>query len=234
MVALIEQLPVRPDFVVHTGDVVSEPDPAAYRLAAQLFSRLTVPIYFVNGNHDQADDIRRFLPMGPRQGFAGDRDRLAYSFEMKGYRFLVLDGKGPDEIEPQGLLSEAQLAWVHREAEPIGPPLTIFVHFPALPMDSPWMDENMLLVNGQAFHEAIRPAAARLRGVFYGHVHQHMQTVRDGVLYVAAASVFAQFGAWPTDSVTRYYPERPPGFNFVHLLPEQTIVHQHSFPRPAA
>ncbi len=230
-VALINELPVRPDFVIHTGDIVDEPDPRSYRLAETTFSRLNVPIYYVNGNHDRAVDIRHFLPMGPRVEFAGGSESLAYAFDVKGYRFLVLDGRGPDEITPHGILSEAQLALLRQEAQAAGPPLTIFVHFPALPMDSPWMDENMLLINGMAFHEALRPAANRLRGIFYGHVHQHMQTFRDGLLYVSAASLFAQLGAWPSDINIRFYPERSPGFNFVHLLPAQTIIHQHSFPR---
>ncbi len=232
-VALINELPTRPDFVIHTGDVVTEPDPRSYRLAAATFSRLNVPIYYVNGNHDRSEDIRHFLRMGPGVEFACGPESLAYAFNVKGHRFLVLDGQGPEEIDPRGILSEAQLAWIREEAGAAGLPLTVFVHFPALPLDSPWMDENMRLINGMALHEALRPATGRLRGVFYGHVHQHMQTMRDGILYVAAASLFTQFGAWPTDVVTRHYPERLPGFNFVHLLPGQTIIHQHSFPRPA-
>ena len=232
VVELINRLPVQPDFVIHTGDVVTDPDPVSYRLAAETFARLRAPIYFVNGNHDRAADIHHFLPMGPKTDRYADRNVLAYSFDVKGYRFLVLDGRGPDEIDPQGILSGTQLAWLKQETQPEGPPLTIFLHYPALLLDSPWMDANMRLLNGQTFHDALLPAAGRLRGVYYGHVHQHMQTLRDGVLYVAAASVFAQFGAWPTDIITRYYLERPPGFNFVHLMPDQTIVHQHSFPRP--
>ncbi|NIR92463.1 MAG: phosphodiesterase, partial [Gammaproteobacteria bacterium] len=56
MVQLINKLPVTPDFVVHTGDVVSDPHPKSYALAAETFAGLQVPIYFVNGNHDTAVD----------------------------------------------------------------------------------------------------------------------------------------------------------------------------------
>jgi len=94
------------------------------------------------------------------------------------------------------------------------------------------MDKNMLIVNGESLHQALRPAAGRLRGLFHGHVHQHMQTIRDGIVYVSVASVFSQFSAWPDDADVRHDPDHQPGFNFVHLLPEQTIVHQHTFPRP--
>ncbi len=232
LVDIVNGLPARPDFVIHTGDVVSDPDPAAYSLAADTFARLEAPIYYVNGNHDSAADIRRTLPMGAKRDAGRDPDRLSYTFEVKGYRFLVLDGHGPKEIDPQGLLADSQLELVAQEAQPEGPPLIVFVHFPVLPLNSVWMDNNMRISNGEVFHQALRPARRRLRGVFHGHVHQHMQTIRDGILYVSVASVFSQFAAWPEDIVTRYDPDHHPGYNFVHLLPGQTIVHQHTFPRP--
>jgi len=232
IVEIINQLPVAPDFVVHTGDVVADPDPVSYSLAAETFASLNSPIYFVNGNHDRAAGIERYLLMGPKQNAGEDLDRLAYSFDLKGYRFLVLDARGSDEIDPQGYLPEAQLDLVSQEARPEGPPLVVFVHFPALPLNSIWMDNNMLIINGDDFHRALLPAKNRLRGVFHGHVHQHMQTIRDGILYVSVASVFSQFAAWPNDADTRYDSVHRPGYNFVHLLPNQTIVHQHTFPRP--
>lgn len=232
LVEIINRLPVRPEFVIHTGDVTNYPHPAAYRLAAEVFARLEVPIYYVVGNHDTAGDIRHYLPMGRKEDVADDSAVLSYVFERKGYRFLALDARGPEEIDPHGLLSAAQLEVVRREATAAGPPLIVFMHFPVLPLNSPWMDANMLVLNGEELHQALRPARERLRGVFYGHVHQPMQTVRDGILYVSAASAFSQFGAWPTDQVTSYDTDHLPGYSFVHLLPTQTIIHQHTFLRP--
>jgi Icc protein len=232
LVEIINQLPQRPDFVIHTGDVTNEPGYAAYRLAAETFARLEVPIYYVVGNHDTAAGIRRHLAMGPKQDIEDDPDHLSYAFEVKGQRFLVLDARGPDAIDPHGLLPDSQLELVARESGPEGPQLTIFVHYPVLAMNSIWMDENMLIVNGEALHGALLPARNRLRGVFHGHVHQPMQIVRDGIRYTSAASAFSQFAAWPNDADVRFDPDEPPGYSFVHLLPEETIVHQHTFPRP--
>jgi Icc protein len=232
VVEIINDMPQRPEFVVHTGDVVAEPDPASYRLAAETFSRLTMPIYYVVGNHDTAADIRRYLPMGPMSAAGDDPERLSFVVERNGFRFLFLDARGTDEIDPHGYLSDSQLELVAREAGPDGPPLVLFVHYPALPLNSIWMDSNMLITNGQDLHRALSPAARRIRGVFYGHVHQNMQTVRDGINYVSVSSVFAQFNAWPEDAITRFDHEHQPGYNFVHLLPDQTIIHQHTFPRP--
>ena len=109
MVTCLNQLPVKPDFVIHTGDIVAEPDSDAYRLAAEVFSDLNYPIYFVTGNHDRARDIHRFLPMGPKQMLSKNLDILSYAFELKGYRFVVIDARAPDEIDPHGLLNEEML-----------------------------------------------------------------------------------------------------------------------------
>jgi 3',5'-cyclic-AMP phosphodiesterase len=229
LVEIINDLPVTPDFVVHTGDVVADPDPDSFMLAAETLEQLNVPIYYVNGNHDSASDIHQYLAMGAKEDLLEGQDVLCYAFEVKGYRFLVLDGRGPDEIDPKGLISEAQLEVVRREATAEGPPLVIFIHFPVLPMNSPWMDEEMLLMNGQALHQALLPARRRIRGIFHGHVHQPMQTGQDDLVYTAVASTFFQFSAWPTDEETGYAPDEPPGYNFVHLMAERTIVHQQTF-----
>ena len=232
LVEIINFLPQQPDFVIHTGDVTTEPGYAAYRLAAEVFNRLEVPIYYVAGNHDTPAGIRRHLAMGHKEDVDPDPDRLSYAFEVKGYRFLVLDARGPEEIEPRGQLPDSQLEVIARETGPDGPPLTIFIHYPVLAMNSIWMDENMLVLNGDMLHRALANTGRRLRGVFYGHIHQHMENVRDGVRYTSVASAFSQFAAWPGDADVRHDFDEPPGYSFVHLLPERTIVHHHSFPRP--
>jgi 3',5'-cyclic AMP phosphodiesterase CpdA len=202
-------------------------------LAAKTFAKLKSPIYYVNGNHDSATAIQRHLSMGPRT-ILGDDDRLTYFFEICGFRFLVLDAKGPPEIDPNGLLPDSQLDLLARESQEVGPPLIIFIHFPILPMNSIWMDTNMLLLNGPTVHRLLYPARNRIRAVFSGHVHQHMQMVKDGILYASVASTFSQFGAWPEDIHTHHDLDQDPGYSFVHLLPDQTIIHQHTFPRPVA
>jgi Icc protein len=231
LVDIINQLPVQPDFVIHTGDVVTNPHPLSYELARQTFAGLRMPIYYVRGNHDSAVDIRSFLSMGPLKDLSAAADRLTYLFETKGHRFLVLDTQGPEEMAPQGFLPAEQLQLLRQEASADGPPLTIFLHHPLLPLDSPWMDANMRVINGSDVHQALLPARERLRGVFLGHIHQSVQTLRDGILYVSAASSFAQLSSWPHEQTVGHVHGESPGFNFVRLTTEQTMVRQHRFKR---
>lgn len=232
LVDRINQLPFLPDFVVHTGDITADPHPASYALARETLSQLRMPIYYVRGNHDTASDIKEYMAMGPKEDLSADIDHLTYAFELKGFRFLVLDTHGPPDNQPQGYLSEEQMKLLRKEATATGPPLVICLHHPVLPMDSPWMDANMLIINGEAVHNALLPARERVRGVFFGHIHQSTQTFRDGILYVAAASSFAQFTSWPSDEIVQHVEDEQPAFNFVRLMPRQTMIRQHRFPQP--
>jgi 3',5'-cyclic AMP phosphodiesterase CpdA len=229
MVAIINTLPTRPDFVIHTGDVVTNPDPDAYALAAEVFNEIAVPVYYATGNHDTSRDLHTYMKMGPKQDFQDDPDVLSYAFEVKGERFVVLDGRAPAELDPHGLLSDQQLEVLRREATPDGPPLTIITHFPALPLNSPWMDANMLILNGEEMHRALLPARDRLRGVFYGHIHQARQTRQDGISYHAAASMLGQFTSWPTDEMVSSDIDAAPGYSFVQYVGGQAVVQGMTF-----
>jgi 3',5'-cyclic AMP phosphodiesterase CpdA len=227
VVARINALPVKPDFVIHTGDVAAQPDPAAYLLTGSAMDRLSAPVYYVTGNHDRSRDIRAFLRMGPRVDMIEGEEVLAYRFGLRGHRMIVLDARGPDSIDPHGLLPEAQLQILRREAEEGDLPLTVFLHFPPVTLGSPWLDEGMLLLNGEDLHRVLVSARDRLRGVFFGHVHRGMHALRDGVLYSSVGSTFCQFTVWPSDERPGFEAGGPAHFNFVTLTPDGCIVKEH-------
>jgi 3',5'-cyclic-AMP phosphodiesterase len=231
LVAILNAAPYPLDFVVHTGDVVTEPDERSFALAAASFARFEPPLYFVAGNHDRADLIRRHLPMAPREDLSDAPDLLTYAFDVRGHRFLVVDACGPAAIDPHGLLSPAQLAVLDRELTRDGPPLAVFCHFPPLAMGIPWIDETMTILNGMDLHRRLVATGPRLRGVFFGHLHQALTFYRDGVLYSCAPSAFAQLGGDPTDRVARADAAAPPGFAVVQVTPERTVVRVHAFER---
>lgn len=67
----------------------------------------------------------------------------------------------------------------------------------SVPLDSAWMDETMLVRNGEQLHRLLSDHRARIRAVFFGHVHSPTQQLRDGVLYASAGSVTMQLPGWP-------------------------------------
>ena len=229
MVQLINELPIKPDFVIHTGDVVTDPHPMSYQAAADLLGQIEAPTYYVVGNHDTAGELKKYMKMGACE-FLSD-SLLTYRFDLKGNRFLVLDGRAPDEMDPMGLISPEQMAVVREEIETGTMPLTLFIHFPVQPIDIPWLEPDMLTQNGEDLHQLLVKAGGRVRGVFYGHIHQHSQIVRDGILYSSVASTFSQFSGWPNDYEPQFC-DTPPGYSFVRVLGNRVMVQPHVFARP--
>ena len=228
LVTVINDLPQAPDFVLHTGDISEDGSPGSYELAAAALARLRIPVYYVNGNHDSRALVRQSLGAPPHP--SGDADApLDYAFEVRGERFLVLDACSDAVADPLGRLSSTQLALVRAEAVADGPPLTIVLHYSPFKMASPWLDANMILVNGEALHEALLPARDRLRGVFHGHLHRSSQVIRDGIAYTCAGSVFLQYGWRPWDEKPQVDYDYPPAYNIVQYFRNQVIVHQYAF-----
>src|SRR5437762_11867956 len=50
LVDTINNLPFKPDFVLHNGDVTDDASEAAYRLVKPILAKLKYPIYYVIGN----------------------------------------------------------------------------------------------------------------------------------------------------------------------------------------
>lgn len=228
-VAHVNAFPQRPDFVLHTGDIANDAGADAYAAAQDALSDLAVPLTLVNGNHDDRALLRKFFD-APHDPSGDPGAPLDYTFEVNGERFLVLDAHTSAVPQPLGQLSEAQLARVREEATPDGPPLTVLLHYLPFKFGSPWLDANMILTNGIAFHEALLPARERLRGVFFGHLHRSCQIVRDGITYVCAPSLSAGYLWRPWDETPVHDPDFPPSYSVVQYQGDQVLVHQYTLP----
>jgi len=229
-VTAINNFPEPPDFVVHTGDIIDDRSEAACKLAAEVLAQLNVPLYCVNGNHDDQALLRRYFDLPVLIGNPAT-DSLDYTFQVRDEHFLVLDTAHNDIVrDPLGVLTDEQLALVSTQATPIGPPLTVFLHHTPWPLGSPWFDKHMPLVNADALHETLLPARDRLRGVFHGHAHRSHQVIRDGITYVSAGSTFAQFGWRPWDERPAFDRDFPPTYNLVQFFHNRTVVHQYMLP----
>lgn len=217
-----------PDFVLHTGDVSTDRSPQSYDLAADVLAAVQVPVYYVRGNHDDPALMRDRL--GAPLHASGDPGApMDYAFDVYGERFLVLDACSKLVPDPQGHLSEAQLDFVQEEVAADDGPLTVLLHYPLFPMDSPWLNANMLIDNGMALHRALLPARDRLRGVFLGHLHRSCQVGRDGIIYTCAGSTALQYQWRPWDELPAVDESFPPSYNVVQYFAGQVIVHQYVF-----
>lgn len=234
VVEAINGLDFEPDFIVHTGDVTNDPERKAYERAAEVLGRLRRPMYCVAGNHDDAALMREYLPL-PKgaemriEMLVEDERRLAYVVEFEEILMVVLDGCRLDsEDTAHGELPEPQFSALHDLlGRGDGKPFAVFVHFPLLPIGSPWIDKGMLMLNGERLHGVLVEAGAeRCRGVFCGHMHHPVQVWRDGIFYSAVGSACCQIRVGPRDERAVFEGEAPVYFNHVRFGDPGTVVRQ--------
>jgi 3',5'-cyclic-AMP phosphodiesterase len=230
LVKAVNDLPFTPDFILHTGDVAYDPVAEVYPDVKAVLQELKAPVYYLAGNHDDAKTMQQIL-MG--RDADAVQDYLYYDFEAKGVHVVCLDSNGPhNPMNPSGFVTPEQLDWLdeicNRNDER---PLVVAVHHNIIPVGVPWLDDWMRMENGEEFHVIVRQARDRLCGVFYGHIHQNMSTLRDGVMYVAAASSWCQFYSYPIPENTRHTPDAitPPGFNIVSINDSTSLIKRHTF-----
>ncbi len=214
----INALPLKLDFVLHTGDIAGE-DGSDYTHIAQLFRQLRMPIIYVPGNHDREAD------MSPLQDGAVSP---VCQHEINGVQLVCLDSSQA-ETRDAGWLSEQALAQLERICTAQDErPLLVAVHHHPIPIDVPWLDA-LSLHNGDQFHQVLRRAGPRLRGVFFGHIHHSLDIVYDGILYSSVASAAYQFTGWPGCAQAALDMTADPGFNVVTVTRHQTFVRHHRY-----
>jgi 3',5'-cyclic AMP phosphodiesterase CpdA len=187
-----EQL--RPDFIVHTGDVmILDPDVAADRTAAkEAFTALQAPYRVLPGNHDVGETFEHAwadLHATPErvQAFTADfgPDRFV---EIVGDYAIV--GLNSEILAADFAEAQEQWAWLETVPEQVGDrPTLVFGHKPVFPP-----------FEGPQEHQMSIPAAAaeRLRAILAdvdvkawgsGHLHRYQLDVVPGAWAVSAPAV---------------------------------------------
>lgn len=234
LVEAINGLPFVPDFIIHTGDVVNDPDERAYRLAAEVLSGLGAPVYYATGNHDEVPMMRRALTFGPHQPLLpASSDALCYRITAPGtenYDLLVIDARVSPAEGPHGFLPQPQIDAVLAAASGTKP-LVLFIHYPLSPIGSPWIDGHLLVTNGAAFLAALKDRVGdALRGIFSGHLHRGFSLFNDGVFQSGVSSPACEFSTGPHDDFCDFLPGGPIPFHHISLSPAATMVKDYSIP----
>jgi Icc protein len=198
---------LRPDFIIASGDLVSDESEESYRRLKALLAPLRAPIHFLMGNHDDRPAFRRvFRPDEPAPA-----EWVYEAFERGGLRFLLLDSVLPGKVE--GRLADEQFSWMERElsAHP-DRPTWVFLHHQPLPIYIRWLD-----VLGLRNQEEFLAALARhpqVETVCYGHVHQVRRFRYRGVLFLSVPALAFQFSSISQEPEITL---EPPGFRRVEI-----------------
>jgi len=222
----VKNLPFKPDFIIHTGDVTADCYEKGYQLMATALGDWEIPMYFVTGNHDTSALIKKYLPMAGAEVVSSELN--SYRFSVGDHHFFTIDARGANEIDPHGVISAQQMDLLKKELA-TGNRISLFIHYPALALDSTWFDENMLLTNGEEFHKLLASHKEQVRGVFFGHIHRSLQTLQDGILYASVGSTSSQFILNPGQTEPLFEKSGRGSYNIVTLGKDSLIIKECSF-----
>ncbi|GAO39199.1 putative hydrolase [Sphingomonas changbaiensis NBRC 104936] len=183
VIAKAKALPVRPDFIIHTGDVTHLATPEQFDLAQQMLGEFGVPIHVVPGEHDIVDgnDPRPFLD---RFGRAA-RGEGWYSFDAGGAHFVALVNSIHLGDRGMGTLGEAQLAWLGQDlaGRSASTPIIVFAHFPLWDLYSDW---GWGTADGAQALSLLKRFGSVT--VLNGHIHQVQQKIEGDLTFHTARS----------------------------------------------
>jgi 3',5'-cyclic AMP phosphodiesterase CpdA len=182
-IALVNALPQRPAFVLHTGDITHLSKASEFDQAAQLMSGLRVSeLHTTPGEHDVTDGVgtEYFARYG-----APSKNRGYYSFDHAGVHFVGL--VNVMQFKPGGLasLGDDQLAWLKDDlaGRSASQPLVLFAHMPMWSIYEPWgwgsSDSGQVLALVNRFGSVT---------VLNGHIHQIVSKVEGHVTFHTARS----------------------------------------------
>ena len=210
VIAQINALPFPVEFVMLAGDVAHDPaHETDYLTAKATLSQLNPKLYVVPGNHDRPKWLHHVV-MGRVP------DTYYYEFESRGVQFICLDSSVPRSHH--GKLSDDQLAWLDQLVTvPSNKPLIVVLHHHPVPVGGAALD-GLRLVNGDALHQILLKARHRLRCVLFGHIHESVTIIRDGITYASTQSTWFQSRSWHGQQEFGDDVIHTPGFNVVTLL----------------
>jgi plastocyanin len=181
-IAKIKADPEPPAFVLHTGDLTHLSKPAEFDTLQQVLSELSLPVFYVPGEHDVLEDDGK----GYLQRFGkGTHGAGWYSFDQGGAHFIGLVNVVNLKAGGLGTLGNEQLEWLQNDVKRLksSTPIVVFAHIPLWSVYPEW---------GWGTDDSERALSYLKRfgsvSVLNGHIHQVMQKVEGHVTFHTAMS----------------------------------------------
>ena len=128
----IKLLPVKPSFMIHTGDISHLSKDKEFDDADQVIKQAGLPVFYVPGEHDLLDDEQGKAYLD-RYG-KGTRGAGWYSFDQQGVHFIGLVNVVDLKAGGFGNLGEDQLEWLENDVAGLSSstPIVVFAHIPTV------------------------------------------------------------------------------------------------------
>jgi 3',5'-cyclic AMP phosphodiesterase CpdA len=179
----IRAMPIKPSFMIHTGDITHLSTPDQFDDAEQIIGGARVPVHYVPGEHDIVDEDagKAYLE---RYG-KGTKGAGWYSFDQGGVHFIGLVNVVDLKSGGLGNLGAEQLEWLEDDVrgKSASTPIVVFAHIPLWIVYPEW---------GWGTDDGAKALSYLKRfgsvTVLNGHIHQLMQKVEGNVTFHTARS----------------------------------------------
>ena len=182
-IAKVKALPVKPSFMIHTGDISQLSKDNEFDDAAEIIKEAGLPVFYVPGEHDMLDEgqgqsyLKRFAPKAQGSGW--------FSFDQQGIHYIGLVNVVNLQAGGMGNLGTDQLEWLKKDVASLSAstPIVVFAHIPLWTIYQEWgwgtADSAEALTYLKKFGSVT---------VLNGHIHQVMQKVEGHVAFHTALS----------------------------------------------
>ena len=179
----IAAAPVKPAFMIHTGDITHLSKPQQFDDADKFIGEARLDVHYVPGEHDIIDEAQgkayldRYGKTAKGAGW--------YSFDQAGVHFIGLVNVVDLKAGGMGNLGADQLAWLANDlaGRSASTPIVVFAHIPLWTIAPEW---------GWGTQDSAQALALLARfgsvTVLNGHIHQLMQKVEGNVSFHTARS----------------------------------------------
>jgi 3',5'-cyclic AMP phosphodiesterase CpdA len=192
----IKAMPVKPSFMIHTGDITHLSKVSEFDDADQIISQAQLDVHYVPGEHDILDpEVKLYRERYGR----GTKGAGWYSFDANGVHFMGfvnvaigvrfmglvnVDNPG-GKAGGLGSLGDEQLEWIEDDLKgrSASTPIVVFAHIPLWSVYPTW---------GWGTEDSARALSYMKRfgsvTVLNGHIHQVMQKIEGNVTFHTARS----------------------------------------------
>jgi 3',5'-cyclic AMP phosphodiesterase CpdA len=179
----VGKLPVKPQFMLHTGDITHSAKPSEFDNASQIIGSAGVVTHYVPGEHDITDEATQKAYL-ERYG-KGAKGSGWYSFDQNGVHFIGLNNVVNLKQFGLGFLGQEQLEWLEDDLRALksSTPIVVFAHIPLWSVYPNWgwgTDDAAVALGYLKRFGSVT--------VLNGHIHQLMQKVEGNVTFHTARS----------------------------------------------
>ncbi len=192
--------------ILLTGDLVQDGTEKAYIHIANEMKSFPMPVYWIPGNHDDAQIMSQVYP---RENISNLKHIV-----LEHWHIILLNSQKPGAVA--GYLDPTQLRFIQHclDMFPEHYALIVLHHHP-LPIGCAWLDK-IGLTNAEELW-SILAHYPHVKAILSGHVHQQQESEKNGIRYLSTPSTCIQF---KTHSQPFALEKIPPGYRWIELYPD--------------